>query len=155
MEEIVLISANKSHSKVIWDWRNDSITRLMAINSEKVSWEEHCFWYEKFLIDKVGKMYLGLQEDLPIGVIRFDKYDSENYSYNVSINIAPDKRSKGLGTQLLTHGIKRFKKEVKDCKLIRGEVKKNNRSSNKLFKSYGFSLKELDYKLNKYELFLY
>ena len=40
--------------------------------------------------------------------------------------------------QLLTHRIRKLLKEVENCKFIRAEVKKENESSNKLFKSFGF-----------------
>ena len=84
------------------------------------------------------KLYVGEEEGIPIGVVRFDKCDDEDYVYEVSINISPARRKKGFGKQLLTHGIRKLLKEVKNCKFIRAEVKKDNLSSNKLFKSFGF-----------------
>ena len=64
--------------------------------------------------------------------------DNKEYVFDVSINISPASRGKGFGKQLLNNGIRRLNKEVKDCKFIRAEVKKDNESSNKLFKSCGF-----------------
>ena len=110
----------------------------MSVNSKKVSWEEHTSWYEKILLDKCMKLYVGEEEGIPIGVVRFDKCDDDEYVYEVSINISPAYRKKGFGKQLLTHGIRKLLKEVENCKFIRAEVKKDNLSSNKLFKSFGF-----------------
>ena len=138
MNQIVLVSAKSCHSETIWEWRNDPITRKMSINSEKVSWEEHTSWYEKILLDKCRKLYVGEEEGIPIGVVRFDKCDDDENVYEVSINISPAYRKKGFGKQLLTHGIRKLLKEVENCKFIRAEVKKDNLSSNKLFKSFGF-----------------
>ena len=138
MNQIVIVSAKSCHSETIWEWRNDPITRKMSINSEKVSWEEHTSWYEKILLDKCMKLYVGEEEGIPIGVVRFDKCDDDEYVYEVSINISPAYRKKGFGKQLLTHGIRKLLKEVENCKFIRAEVKKDNLSSNKLFKSFGF-----------------
>ena len=139
---------------MIWDWRNDPITRKMSVNSEKVSWEEHTSWYEKVLLDKCGKLYVGEEGGIPIGGVRFDKCDDEEYVYEVSINISPASRRKGFGKQLLTNGIRRLLKEVDNCKFIRAEVKKDNESSNKLFMLCGFIFIEDESGMNSYELSL-
>ena len=78
--------------------------------------------------------------------------DDEEYFYEVSINISPASRGKGFGKQLLTNGIRRLHKEVKNCKFIRAEVKKENEYSNKLFKSCGFIFIEDESGMNTYEL---
>ena len=153
MNQIVLVSAKNCHSEMIWKWRNDPITRKMSVNSEEVSWEEHSTWYENVLLDKCRKLYIGEEEGIPIGVIRFDKCDDE-YAYEVSINISPVSRKKGFGKELLTHGIKKLLKEVENCKYVRAEVKKDNESSNKLFKSFGFIIIEDKLVMNSYELSL-
>ncbi len=152
MNQIVLVSAKSCHSETIWEWRNDPITRKMSVNSEKVSWEEHTSWYEKVLLDKGKKLYVGEEEGIPIGVIRFDKCFDEEYVYQVSINISPAHRQKGYGKQLLTHGIRKLLKEVENCKFIKAEVKKDNESSNKLFKSFGFILIGDKSVMNSYKL---
>jgi len=152
MSEIVLVSAEIYHSEMIWEWRNDPITRKMSVNSEKVSWEEHTSWYEKVLLDKCRKLYVGEEGGIPIGVVRFDKCDDEEYVYEVSINISPTSRRKGFGKQLLTNGIRRLLKEVDNCKFIRAEVKNDNISSNKLFMSCGFIFIEDESGMKSYEL---
>lgn len=154
MSEMVLVSAEICHSEMIWEWRNDPITRKMFVKSEKVSWEEHTSWYEKVLLDKCRKLYLGEEGGIPIGVVRFDKCDDEEYVYEVSINISPTGRRKGFGKQLLPNGIRRLLKEVDNCKFIRAEVKKGNESSNKLFMSCGFIFIEYESGMNIYELSL-
>ena len=139
---------------MIWEWRNDPITKKMSVNDEKISWEEHTSWYEKVLLDECRKIYVGEEEGIPIGVERFDKCDDEEYVYEVSVNISPARRKKGFGKQLLTHGIRKLLKEVENCKFIRAEVKKDNLSSNKLFKSFGFIFIGDKSGMNSYELSL-
>ena len=154
MSEIVLVSAEICHSEMIWEWRNDPITRKMFINGEKVSWEEHSSWYKKVLLDNCRKLYIGEESGIPIGVVRFDKDYNKKYTYEVSINISPTSRRKGFGKKLLTNGIRRLLREVENCKFIRAEVKKDNESSNKLFMSYGFIFIEDESGMNSYELSL-
>ena len=154
MSEIVLVSAEICHSKMIWEWRDDPNTRKMFVNSDKVSWEEHSSWYEKILLDNFRKIYVGKEGGIPIGVIRFDKYYNKKFTYEVSISVSHESRRKGFGKQLLNNGIKRLIKEVENCKFIRAEVKKDNGSSNRLFKSCGFIFIEDDSGMNSYELSL-
>ncbi len=154
MSDIVILSAKDVHSEMIWEWRNDPITRKMFINGEKVSWEEHSSWYKKVLLDNCRKLYIGEESGIPIGVVRFDKDYNKKYTYEVSINISPTRRRKGFGKKLLTNGIRRLLREVENCKFIRAEVKKDNESSNKLFKSCGFTFIEDESEMNNYELSL-
>ena len=51
MSEIDIVSAKSCHSKIIWAWRNDPITRKMSNNNAKISWEDHSCWYEKTLLN--------------------------------------------------------------------------------------------------------
>jgi len=83
MSDIVLVSAEICHSEMIWEWRNDPITRKMFVNGEKISWKEHSNWYEKALLDNCRKLYLGEEGGIPIGIVRFDKYDNEKYVFQL------------------------------------------------------------------------
>ena len=154
MGEIVLVSAESCHSEIIWKWRNEFTSRKMSVNSEKISFKEHSSWYKKILLDDFRKLYVGEKDEIPIGIVRFEKSDQEEYVYEVSINISPASRGKGFGKKLMTYGIKKLHKEVANCNLIRAEVKKENQSSNKLFKSCGFIFIKRELEMNTYELSL-
>ena len=154
MSDVDIVTAKDIHSEMLWEWRNDPLTRQMSNYAEKISWEDHSCWYEKVLLDNSIKLYIGEEGEIPVGVLRFDKCHNEEYVYEVSINISPTSRRKGFGKQLLTNGTRRFLREVENCKFIRAEVKKDNESSNKLFKSCGFTFIEDESEMNNYELSL-
>ena len=140
MCEMVIVSAKSCHSKLLWQWRNDPITRQMSNNTEKISWENHSSWYKKVLLNNSKKLYLGEERGNFLGVVRFDKCDNEEYAYEISVNIAPVSRGKGYGKKLIINSINRFLTEVDNCKFIRAEVKKLNEPSNKLFRNCGFTV---------------
>ena len=140
MINIKLIKATKQHSKLLWNWRNDPITRKMSRNTQKISWKEHSLWLEKKLTDQSSKIFIGMNNDNPIGVLRFDRCEINKTTYEISINISPLNRGKGIGKKLLIKGIEQFLKEVIDCKIIKAEVKNFNIPSNNLFRSCGFIL---------------
>tara|TARA_Y100001968_G_C19451332_1_gene768866 strand:- start:5575 stop:6042 length:468 start_codon:yes stop_codon:yes gene_type:complete len=154
MNQIALVKARHDHSEIIWTWRNDPMTRKMSINEEKVSWEQHSSWYKKVLLDKNRKLYVGELKDIPVGMVRFDKSDNEEFIYEVSITIAPYFRGKGFGKKLLMISLEKLLDEVKECKLFRAEIKKNNESSKNIFKSCGFVSSECKSQIYTYELSL-
>jgi L-amino acid N-acyltransferase YncA len=138
MKEISIKSATHEHSKAIWEWRNDETTRAMSLNQDLVSWENHQSWYERVLINKDRHLYVGYTEGILLGMVRFDKHENQEQTYEVSINLDPQQRGKGLGKLLLAKAVERFWDEVADASLILAEIKKENEASKKAFENAGF-----------------
>lgn len=128
---------------LILNWRNDSVTRQMSYHSELQDWEE---FYPKFLARSFATTDLpplfAVWEGERVGFIFFE---SVNHPVNprrrccsVSINIAPEWRQKGLGTQILK-GIQPWVKQQGYDTLL-GEIKQDNIASLKAFENAGFIL---------------
>ena len=90
--------ANPTDTVDIWNWRNDSHTRAMSRASDIVSWENHCEWFARALEDKSVILYIVTEKKLctKLGVVRFD-IKSAKYIAEVSINLNPEMRGRGLG----------------------------------------------------------
>ena len=95
--KVEVVTANITHSRSIWEWRNDPITRSMSRSKDLVSWEDHSNWFQKTLANPNRIMYVGISEQLPIGIVRFDIINNLEDSFEISININPLQRGKGLG----------------------------------------------------------
>ena len=80
-----IVTADLHHSRVIWEWRNDPVARAISRSQEYISWENHSNWYEKFLLNTKHVMYVGLNEKLPFGIVRFDSIDNSENSFKISI----------------------------------------------------------------------
>jgi UDP-2,4-diacetamido-2,4,6-trideoxy-beta-L-altropyranose hydrolase len=150
-------SANLSHSKNIWKWRNDPITRSVCRNTDEVSWEDHDSWFNGSLENPDRYFYIGVsvtpENETPIGVIRFDVSSSSPEHCEVSINIAPSARGKQFGYLLLREGTQRFAGEISRPIRIFAEVKTDNLASMRLFASAGYSPCDDDSKdFNRYFL---
>lgn len=130
---MIVRNANIHDCKIVYEWRNDKVTREMFFDNKFVSYEKHIEWYSNTLSDPFKFMYIGELEGDQIGVCRFDQ---RNKKFKISININPKKRGMGLGKIFLNKAIDYFFIE-NDGDLI-AEVKINNIASNKLFKSVGF-----------------
>ena len=95
----------------------------------------------KFIKNTKKFLYVGVSlgsKKMPMGIIRFDLINPKKYYYEVSINIAPIMRGKGLGPFLLNYGTQAFDCEVNKCNRIYAELKVDNNASIKLFTSAGY-----------------
>ena len=138
MNKINIINAGIEHSEIIWQWRNDPQTLKMFFEGRKVSFSEHKNWFNKALLDDKIIIFIGKENDYPVGVIRFDQNQNKTKEYDVSINISPSKRGLGIGKVILLEGIKKLKYLNSDSKVIFASVKNINVNSKSLFKSCGF-----------------
>lgn len=124
--------ANFNDWQHLLKWRNDPIARLNSFDQDIISEDIHKKWFKASLLNKQRKILI--MEDssgVPIGTIRSDT-NSQNEE-ELSWNISPDHRGKGLGGLMLslffknTHG-----------KFV-AKIKKENIASIKIAESNGFA----------------
>ena len=127
--------ATISDSKSLFDWRSDEISRAMFFNESSPSIEEHNIWLEKSLSNVDRTLYIGELGDEKIGMCRFDFKQSERLA-DVSINVSPTSRGRGLGKKLLFESVECYLEKNKHNLLAK--VKPNNLASLKIFDSVGF-----------------
>lgn len=77
------------HSEIIWEWIKQSYYYKISINSKKISWEEHSLWFKKNLIDKNTKLYVGDEEGVAFGFLRFENYKYKKLTYKVCNVLSP------------------------------------------------------------------
>ena len=152
MNDVSIKSATEEHSKAIWEWRNDATTRAMSLNQDLVSWENHQSWYERVLTNSNRHLYVGYKDSIFFGMVRFDKCENKDHAYEVSINLDPQQRGKGLGKLLLTKAIEHFWTQVADADLILAEIKKENVASKKAFENAGFDERQESATLYEFSL---
>lgn len=128
----MLRKANLSDSKIIWEWRNDEVSRAMFFSSDKVPWENHVPWFEKSLTNPNRHMFI-YELNVPIAVLRLDV---ENKFAKISINVNPDCRGKRHGKTAVLLCIEKAKELGIDTLIA--QIKPENKPSIKLFVSVGF-----------------
>ena len=132
----------------IFNWRNDIHTKKMSLNNTKISYEDHCTWFKESLNNPLKLIYIGEKDHNRIGVCRFD-LDNNNLIAEISINVNPIFRGKGLGKDLLITSIDKFEKENKV--LLVAFIKKENLASQSLFEFVGFVRSSYHDGIIKYE----
>ena len=128
--KITLRRAEDTDSKLIWHWRNDSVTRANFRNNQLISWPTHRDWYAEAIKDPDRLMLIGEQDGTPFGIVRFDKMLGG--AYEVSINVAPEWRGIGLGCKLLGLACQRANKK------LFATIKESNTASQRIFILNGF-----------------
>ena len=131
---LVLRDAAAADALDVWAWRNDPLTRAMSRTTDEVDKASHLDWFAKALADARRTLLIGEVEGEKVGMVRFD-HSAET---EVSININPAHRSRGLGYGLLCEAMRRVDGDVW------AEIKDENVASQRLFERAGFELQSAE-----------
>ena len=83
----------------ILKWRNDEKTMEGSFTKEKITIPQHLEWFKKKAADPDCHMFILMEDDQKAGHIRIDVKDGIG---EISYMIAPDKRGKGYGKEILS-----------------------------------------------------
>lgn len=121
---------------VLFQWRNDPLTRAMSRQQDEVALDQHRKWFGQALNDPAKILLMGVMEGRQIGMIRFDQQED---AWEVSINLNPAERGKGLGKRLLRQGMEHFW-SVYPLHHLSAWVRADNQASRKIFEACGFKV---------------
>ena len=122
--------AKQEDCKEIFDWWNDPLTRKMMYDTAEVEWDVHQKWFNKVTSDENVLLCLGYDKYGKIGVVRFDR--KSELSFEVSINLNPDRRSEGLASVILAKS-EEFFEHIHGEKYLFAMVRFENIASKKSF----------------------
>ena len=136
-KKIIIRKANQSDYEDILKWRNDERSRKMFFNSKIITPIMHEAWFFEVLNNNNKVMYIGELDNYKVGVCRFD-FDKSRLVSEVSINMNPHLRGKGLGKLFLKSSIVKYIRNNK-TNLV-AKVKSDNLASIKIFTHSGFEI---------------
>jgi N-acetylneuraminate synthase len=129
------------HARLIMAWRNDPVTLSMSFHHEPKIWE--AFWEEyrtTYFWDQVPPMFV-LDDGERAGFLRFKRVVHPNrltgLTVDISINIAPDRRGRGLGRAALI-AVKDHLSQHHTVDSVYAEVRLENTASYRTFLAAGF-----------------
>jgi len=139
---ILIRKANNSDSPRILEWRNDPVTQKMSKNTSPVRPEDHEAWFMTMRNDPSRIIYIAEVDAKPVAMCRFDLISIEeipprNGLAEVSINLAPEIRGRGLSSEILSRAIERFFSDYRPLSLI-ADIKEDNSASIRCFLKAGF-----------------
>jgi RimJ/RimL family protein N-acetyltransferase len=115
--------------ELLFLWRNDPITLLNSINSEKISIETHEKWLSASIVDPTRKLYIFESDSRPLGTVKFDQ---EGSAWELSWTVSPEARGKGIGKRMVQQAVR-----IMSGKLM-ARVKIENLASISIAESAGF-----------------
>ena len=128
----------------LFSWRNDPITRRASLNTSEIKWDDHEDWFHTVLQDPKISIFIveeGSTENRAFGMCRFNiSPDSEEAE--VSINLNPQQRGKGLARNILHDCIVKFAVHFPEIKTLTATIREENIPSMKIFLAENFLLKQ-------------
>jgi RimJ/RimL family protein N-acetyltransferase len=112
----------------LWRWRNDPVTRAMSRTADEVELAAHTAWCRGALRNPKITLLIGETSEGKVGMVRFDHGPEPE----VSINLNPDFRGKGLSHALLDQALAQV------GGVVFAEIKDENAASRRLFERAGF-----------------
>jgi L-amino acid N-acyltransferase YncA len=106
---LVARPATMQDARLLWQWRNDPVTRAASLSSEEVSWDDHLGWLAESLT-RTDRMLLVVEDQVSsggsVGTVRWDlRLLSQGVrEWEVSITVAPERRGRSLARPLLRAG---------------------------------------------------
>ena len=139
--------ATAEDSSNLFDWRNDEQTRFASVSQSMIERADHEAWFAGSLVNDRRRIYiadqLGEQDvTLPVGMCRFDLEPALSTA-EVSINLNPGFRGRGLAALVLRAAIERFRIDYPNVQL-EATIRLSNAASERIFVSSGFSRDSAD-----------
>lgn len=130
--EVAVREATPDDRSVIWQWVNDPVTRENSFDSSRIPWSDHVAWFDRVMDDDKRVLLIG-ETSRSVGVVRFD---IESTHAVVSVNLAPEARGRGLGSQLIEAATNWFTARHPVC--VVAWIRPSNRPSVSAFEHAGY-----------------
>ena len=121
---------NKDDLNLLFEWVNDPLVRSNSFNTDTIAFEDHKRWFENTLLNEDRIIFILLDEDIPVGQIRFDIEGDKAY---IDHSVSKDMRGRGYGKVLLDMGVSNLKEIRPEIKTVIGLVKPENADSRNCF----------------------
>jgi RimJ/RimL family protein N-acetyltransferase len=117
-------------------WANDPVVRAAGFQPEPISADTHHRWFMQRLAEPASsRIWIGLEDDTPIGVVRVDM--APDGTLVVSISLDPAQRGLGKSRPLLEAGLSAARAAFPRAR-FRAWIRHDNSASVALFEGAGF-----------------
>ena len=128
----------------LFQWRNELETRMASQNCAEVVWDQHLSWLTAVLEDPQRFLYVGSCVESDTTNIGMCRFDVDGSSAEVSINLNPDFRGRGLAQSILQESISRFAQDRGEVLRLTATIRPSNTASVRIFTESGFRLASED-----------
>ena len=135
--EIDLRPAVPEDVDLLFRWTNDPTVRANAFSTDPIPYENHVAWFRGRLDNPDCRIYIGMEQETPVGVIRVERIQDAPQAGLISYSVDGNARGRGIGTELLRK-ICRQDLEMEGIQVLAGQVKLENLPSQKAFEKAGY-----------------
>ena len=128
----------------LFQWRNELETRMASQNCAEVVWDQHLSWLTAVLEDPQRFLYVSSRVGADKSTIGMCRFDVEGARAEVSINLNPDFRGRGLAQSILQESISRFAQDRGEVLRLTATIRPSNTASVRIFTESGFRLASED-----------
>ena len=132
---VYLRQAGRKDAELFFKWVNEPAVRANSFNTEPISWESHQKWFDKALADDEVRIYVLMQDNLPVGQVRLT---FENSKWQISYSIASAYRGQGYGKIILQLAENELIMDGHAGETLFAEVKTDNIASQRIFTRLGY-----------------
>ncbi|MGS0973005.1 MAG: GNAT family N-acetyltransferase [Candidatus Izemoplasmataceae bacterium] len=136
INNIHLRNAKPDDIKDIFELSNQDYVRHHSINSHKITWDEHCRWFEKILDDEAVVFYI--VTDINHSFLGQIRYNITNQSAVVSISFSVMLKGKRLSKSILKKSMTKLFVDKPKLNSITAYVSEDNIASIRLFTNSGY-----------------
>jgi RimJ/RimL family protein N-acetyltransferase len=130
-------------------WRNDPVSVAASLTGSSVKEADHRTWFARVCAAPDHILLIAERDGEKIGMVRFDRAGEE---WEVSINLAPQARGRGLASRVLSGGISAAFPSDRPRPLLIARVKRDNPASWRIFGTCGFVEERVEDELGWFRL---
>lgn len=136
-ENISFVPAKMDDADILFQWRNDPLTRQYSINQLLVRPAEHRNWLAKSLKNPKRLLFIAKCKGQSVGTVRFDQSDTGEWE--LSWTISPDFRGKGIGKAMVKAAT-----TILGSAPLKAQIFMDHSASKKIAQDAGFEVSERD-----------
>lgn len=131
---LTLRKATAQDSDLLFNWRNDPITRRSSHDTSEISRDRHETWLAASLANSQRVILIAEERGRPVGTVRVDH--GPDGTAELSWTVAPDARGEGVATRM----VRTVADDVARKCPVRAEIKIGNEASVKVAEAAGMRL---------------
>jgi UDP-2,4-diacetamido-2,4,6-trideoxy-beta-L-altropyranose hydrolase len=128
---LTLRPASQADAQLLFDWRNDPMTRQNSMDTRPVAWSEHLRWLAASLARSDRRLLVAEIDRQRVGTVRLD-YVAEHCT--LSWTVAPAHRGRGVGQAMVAKAVAEAGVTV-----VLAAIKEGNMASARIAEACGFS----------------
>jgi RimJ/RimL family protein N-acetyltransferase len=131
---LTLRKATGQDSDLLYNWRNDPVTRHASHDTSEISRDRHEAWLAASFANPHRLIFIAEERGRPVGTVRVDH--GPDGTAEVSWTVAPDARGEGVATRM----VRLVVDDISRGCPVRAEIKAGNDASIKVAEAAGMRL---------------